>query len=83
MFDILLNPNRLEKVVSAAAGPQAGGQVANILGAEDKLGSAFFVDATGGAELKVRIGLDLKILPRALYMALKGFAAGMGGPGQK
>jgi len=63
-LEVLVNPNRLEKLVSAAAGPPIGAKVAEMLGAENKLLSAFFASVEGGAELKIRMGMSLKLLPR-------------------
>lgn len=68
-LDVLVNPNRLEKLISAIGGPEAGAKIANNIGVEDKLASALFISTEGGPELKIRFGMNLKIIPKAIFMA--------------
>jgi hypothetical protein len=74
-LDALVNPARLAKLVTAAGGP--GDQVAQVLGKDDQLLSAFSVTVEGGKELKLRLGMNLKILPRAMTGV---FSAGPNAP---
>jgi hypothetical protein len=67
LLDLGTNPKRLERLATAS-NPQAGGMLGMLLGAEDKPMSAFFISVEGGTELKIRIGLNLRILPRAGFM---------------
>lgn len=62
-FDIQINPSKLQKLI-AATDPTAGKQAAEVLGTGTKLESAFHATIEGGAELRIRIGLPLKLFPR-------------------
>ncbi|AWM40952.1 hypothetical protein GobsT_04650 [Gemmata obscuriglobus] len=65
VLDVVLNPARMKKFVDKAGGP--GLEVERTLGTDDKLLSAASLDVTGGKELKVRFGLNLRVLPKAIF----------------
>jgi hypothetical protein len=59
-FEAVLNPDRLVRMVTTMQ-PRAGGEVQRMFGKDDKLGPIVFADATGGKELKVKLGVNLKL----------------------
>ena len=65
-FDVLVNPARLAKMV------EKGGANALVIeksvGKEDKLLSATSLRVTSGKDLSVRFALNLRLLPRAIFM---------------
>lgn len=63
-LDVVVNPARVRKL-AAGIDPNAGDQVAKLVGADDKAVSALYVEMTGGDQLMVRMGFNLKLLPRA------------------
>ncbi|AMV30438.1 hypothetical protein VT84_38955 [Gemmata sp. SH-PL17] len=69
VIDIVVNPDRLVKLIEKAGGPAA--QVERVLGKEDKLVSAMSLAVSGGKELKVRYAINLRILPPALFTSLE------------
>ena len=66
VLDVLVNPARMFKLVEKVGGRAA--DVERALGKEDKLISATSLSVTGGKELKVRYALNLRLLPRALFV---------------
>lgn len=64
-LDLVVNPARAQKL-AAAINPQAGEMVAQGLGADDKRVSALAVSVEGGDELRVRVAIALKVIPRAI-----------------
>jgi hypothetical protein len=64
-LDVKVNPKKLQAVVTAAGGEQAGQMFAKVIGTEDKMNSVAFVSVSGGESLRVRFGMSLKFLPRA------------------
>jgi hypothetical protein len=71
-FDVLVNPKRLGQVITAAD-PGAGAMAEKIVGNEDKTYSAYTLSITGGDALRIKFGINLKILPR--FMAMSYFSA--------
>jgi hypothetical protein len=65
VVDVVVNPKKLGELVTAV-NPQAGQMAAQVLGTDDKKVSAFYVSYEGGAMLKARVGVNLKIIPKAL-----------------
>lgn len=63
VLDVVVNPKRLHTLVQAF-NPEQAKQVAGVLGTEDRTGSALSASVEGGAELRVRVALNLKLLPR-------------------
>lgn len=64
-LELVVNPARAQKL-AAAINPQAGEHVAQALGTEDKRIPALSIAVEGGAELRVRFALALKVIPRAI-----------------
>jgi hypothetical protein len=64
VLDVVLNPARLIKMIQAAGGDQAAGEVAKALGTDDKQFSALSLSVAGGQELKVKFGINLKLMGR-------------------
>ncbi len=64
VLDVVVNPARLAKLAAATGGEAAGAKAAEMLGTADKPSSAFFLAVDGGAELKVRVGFNLKLVSR-------------------
>ena len=62
-FDVLVNPKRLTQAVTAV-NPQLGGQAEGIMGNEDKTYSAYSFSISGGDALRMKFGVNLKILPK-------------------
>jgi hypothetical protein len=65
-FDALVNPARLARLVEKGGGNAR--KIERALGKEDKLLSATSLRVTSGKELSVRFALNLKLIPRALFM---------------
>ena len=65
-LDVLVNPNRLHKVVVTAEGEEDGKRFEQILGTEDRTLSVVSVAAEGGAAFRVRLTLSPLFLPRAV-----------------
>ena len=65
-LDLVLNPGRVQKL-AAAVDPQAGQMVGRFLGTEDERVSALSASVEGGDELRLRLALSLKVLPRMLW----------------
>jgi hypothetical protein len=63
-FDVQINPTKLQKLM-AAIDPETGKRAAEVLGPGTKLESAFHATIEGGAELRLRVALPVKLLPRA------------------
>ncbi len=63
-LDVVVNPSRLHKLVTAID-PQGAPKFAQVLGTDDKQISALSASIEGGDELRVRLTLNLKLLPRA------------------
>lgn len=66
-FDLRANAAKLQKLV-AAIDPNAGQKFAQAIGTEDKLASAVYMEVTGGKELNVRMGMNLKTLLPAFML---------------
>ena len=64
VLDVVLNADRVAKMVGAVD-PQSSTQVTKAFGRDDKLISAVSLDVAGGAELKVRFGINVRLFPRA------------------
>ncbi|MDB5305859.1 MAG: hypothetical protein JWO38_61 [Gemmataceae bacterium] len=64
VLDVVLNADRVAKMVGVFD-PQAAAQVARAFGKEDKLISAVSLDVGGGKELRVKFGINVRLLPRA------------------
>jgi hypothetical protein len=67
VVDVLINPARLAKFVEKTGGNRV--EVENALGKDDKLLSAAKLVITGGEQLKVQFALNLRVLPRALFLS--------------
>lgn len=67
VVEVLINPARLAKFVEKTGGDR--GEVENALGKDDKLLSAAKLVITGGEQLKVQFALNLRVLPRALFLS--------------
>ena len=59
IFDVAINPKRLQKLI-AAGNEEAGKQFGDTLGIEDELRSVFAISVEGGSELKIRMVVNLK-----------------------
>ena len=59
-----INPSRLHKLV-AAIDAEGGKQFAQYMGTEDRLVSALSASIEGGKELRKRVTINLKLIPRA------------------
>jgi hypothetical protein len=64
VLDVVLNPARMGKLVAKSGGNPL--DVEKALGKEDKLVSAVSLKVAGGKELSVRLGVNLRMLPRAV-----------------
>lgn len=64
-FDVVVNPKRFQKLV-ATFDKNAGDQMAKLLGTEDEALSTFYVEVLSGEELRIRIGGNLKVLPKMI-----------------
>ena len=64
VLDVVLNPSRMAKFAEKI---EVGGglEMERVLGKEDKLVSAASLRVTGGKELNVRLGLNLRVLGRS------------------
>ncbi|HVK17241.1 MAG TPA: hypothetical protein VM533_09855 [Fimbriiglobus sp.] len=71
-LDLVVNPARVQKL-AAAVDPQAGEQAARALGTDDKKVSAFSISVEGGDELRVRVAVALKVIPRAIVQGTMAF----------
>ncbi len=69
-FDLVVNPTKLAQLVEKGGGNAL--TIQNALGKEKKLLSATSIHVTSGKELSVRFSVNLKVLPRALYMSTAG-----------
>jgi hypothetical protein len=78
-LDLVVNPARVQKL-AATIDPQAGEMVAKGLGTEDKRVSALSIAVEGGDELRVRVAVALKVLPRAFAQGVAAFGAGASPP---
>lgn len=67
VLDVVVNPARMRKFAEKTGEGRAGGEVERAFGKEDKLISAVSLSVTGGKELKVRFGLNLRMLPKAAF----------------
>ncbi|MCS6865667.1 MAG: hypothetical protein RMJ56_06450 [Gemmataceae bacterium] len=67
VVDVLINPARLGKLVEKTGGDRV--EVEKVLGKDDQMLSAVKLAITGGEQLKVRLSVNLRLLPRALFMA--------------
>lgn len=63
--DLIVNPKRVGEL-AAAVDEQAGKGVAQVLGSEDARISAFYVTYAGGKTMTTRVGVSLKVLPKAV-----------------
>ncbi len=70
-LDLVINPARLQKL-AAAINPQAGQFLAQAIGTEDARLSALSASVEGGEELRLRVGLSLKVLPKMLGLTVLG-----------
>ena len=66
VLDVVLNPARVTKLIRKMGGNALDAERA--LGTEDKLVSATSLKVEGGKELVVRYTLNLRLLPRALFV---------------
>jgi hypothetical protein len=64
-LDVLVNPSRVQKL-AAAIDPQAGQGVAQAIGTADERVSALSLTVEGGGELRFRLAVALKLIPRAI-----------------
>jgi hypothetical protein len=64
-LDVVVNPKRLQPLV-AAGNEQAGQMAGQVLGTDDKRVSAVSVAVEGADALRVRLAVNLKLLPRAV-----------------
>jgi hypothetical protein len=74
-LDVVVNPARLSKFVQKAGGE--GLDVEKVIGREDKLISAASLRVTSGKDLKVRLALSLRIIPRALFSSYESAEGGV------
>ena len=65
VVDIVVNPARLKTLVSIAD-PDTAKEMAEMLGGPDELLSAFDMSVEGGKELRVKFGMNLKLIPRGV-----------------
>jgi hypothetical protein len=68
MFDVVLNMNRLQKLV-AAFDENAAAMVGKHLGTDDKAVSALRLSVEGGAALKVTAVMNVRYLPKFFLVA--------------
>ena len=66
VLNVLVNPARLKTLVTIAD-PDTAAEMKEMLGGPDELLSAFDIDVTGGKELRVRFGVNLKLIPRGTF----------------
>lgn len=59
-LDVVLNADRLVRMVTTME-PRAGADVLKMFGKEDRLGTIFFANATGGKDLKVKLGINVRL----------------------
>jgi hypothetical protein len=69
-FDLVVNPAKLAQLVDKAGGP--GLTIENALGKEKKLLSATSLRVTSGKDLRIRFSVNMKVLPRAIFMSTVG-----------
>jgi hypothetical protein len=75
VFDLAVNPKRLGDLITAGnAG--VGAIASGVLGKQDQRISAFYLQYNGGTNFNLRMGLNLKLLPKS-FARLAG--AGFGG----
>jgi len=67
MLDVVLNPARMGKLIEKGGGQAL--EVERALGKEDKLLSATSLRVSGGKELNVKYAINLRLLPRALFVS--------------
>jgi hypothetical protein len=68
-FDALVNPAKLAKLVETGGGNPLA--IEKALGKENKLLSATSLRLTSGKDLSIRFAINLRLLPRALFMSTK------------
>lgn len=73
-LDVVVNPARLLKLIEKME-PGAAAEVATILGKDDKMLSALNLSVDGGKQLTLKVGLNLKLLPRVARAGVGGGAA--------
>ncbi|QJW95970.1 hypothetical protein [Frigoriglobus tundricola] len=68
VLDVVVNPARVIQFVEKAGGRAQDAEI--LLGKEDKLRSATSLRVTGGADVRVRYALNLRLFPRAAAGAI-------------
>ena len=61
LFELKLNAAKIGKLAEAVGGPMAAAQAAQVLGDKDDLYTVFYVGLDGGDELRVQIGMNVKL----------------------
>ncbi|MBX9624145.1 MAG: hypothetical protein K2X82_10085 [Gemmataceae bacterium] len=82
VLDVVVNPAKVARMIGAVDEREAG-DAARVLGQEDKPVSAASLAVTGGAELKVTLGLNLKLFAGSWLGARSGAAFEPVEPGLK
>lgn len=79
VFGVAVNPGRVRKLAAGLTNEQNAAEAGKYLGTADELFSVLFADLTGGDELRVRLGFNLKLLGPAVGRGA-GLSADAGGP---
>ena len=61
MIELKINPAKIGKVADTVGGPMAATKAAEILGDKDDLYTVLYVGVDGGTELRVQIGMNVKL----------------------
>ena len=61
VLDVKVNPARMAKLIQAAS-PEGGMAAEELLGTTNALASMFYLNVEGGYELRIQIGINLKII---------------------
>lgn len=68
VLDIIVNPTRTAKLMSRLNDNREQARVETVFGKEDKLLAATSLSVEGGKELKVTYKIDLRLIPRAMFI---------------
>jgi hypothetical protein len=68
VLDVVLNPARMRKLIEKSIQEDRDpDKIVDLFGNEDKLGSVASLTVEGGKELKAKLVLDLRVLPRLMF----------------
>jgi hypothetical protein len=69
-LEVAINAARLAKLASMFS-PEVGEKITEVLGKKDERYTAFYADLEGGAELKLKAGINIKLIGQAILQGIE------------